>query len=199
MEDEAYIYDDSDEAWRARYESMIYDWCSSANSKPSYNPIIRYYCGYVEPLCRRLNESSNKPLAGFLTIPDTDFTAEDIDYTELHSANWFDRWLIPPIPTELYQKIINPPKPLMLHQLRDYDKNLWSYAVVRNLIEYDALSDFDKDYIDKCLNKYSYREIFRYYLNYGDFRVFDHVRTLYDASIQKHYMIVQYPLSGLFP
>jgi hypothetical protein len=188
MEDYDYVHDDSDEAWRVKYEANVDAWCEEYKRKPSYHPLIRYYCGYVEPLCKKLDQPEYKALAGFFMQDPLDLAKNDIDYTELHGIEWFDRLMTPQMHLYCPWLFDNESKPQSLHTLKNYNWNLWSHAVTQNLIHYDIISDVDRDYVDKCINKYGTSFILRVYMYHASNETFEHVYQRFMESMRKHYI-----------
>ena len=120
--------DDGEERWNRIYESLVDEWCSRMNKPPSEHPYIRYYCGYVEPLCKKLDLPEYKQLAGFFMQEPMDLAIDDIDYTELHGIDWFDRSLVPWYP--LCDRLMQDGETMLLtlHNIKNYDLDLWTWA-----------------------------------------------------------------------
>ncbi len=127
--------------------------------------VIRFYCGYVEPLCDRFKGSDIQTL---LTHLDQSIT---IDHT------YFERVL------KEYQHIT-------LRSAKHISPQLYAYAIVRNLLNYELLTDIDKAYIDKCINRYTIPTIL--YCDYA-FHSRPYPLPIYErvmTSIIRHYRVI---------
>lgn len=185
-----YEEDDEEEYWNRIYESLVDKWCSETNKPPSAHPYVRYYCGYVEPLCKKLDLPEYKLLAGFFMQEPLDLSVEDIDYTELHGIDWFDRSLVPWYRSFDRLMCDGETKPLTLQNMKDYDLDLWSYAIVRNLLCYDIICDADKDYIDECIDTYPHGLLLRFYALHTNRYTYMYVRSKFDEAIKANYLCV---------
>lgn len=186
-----YEDDEEEEKWNRIYETLVNEWCSKTNKPPSEHPYVRYYCGYVEPLCKKLDLPEYKILAGFFMQEDLmDLSEEDIDYTELHGIDWFDRTVVPWYRSFDRLMCDSESTPLTLRNLKDYDLDLWSYAVVRNLLCYDIICDADKDYIDECIDTYPHGLLLRFYVHHANRYTYLYARSKFDEAVKANYLSV---------
>ena len=127
--------------------------------------VIRFYCGYVEPLCDRFKGFSIQALLDQL---DQSIT---IDHT------YFARDL------KQYPHIT-------LCSAKHVSPLLYAYAISRNLLNYEIISDTDKDYIDKCINRYTLSAIL-----YCDYAFYSRpypipIYALTTSAINRNYRVI---------
>ena len=92
--------------------------------------VIRFYCGYVEPLCDHFKGYTIQTL---LTQLDKSIIIDHVYFTR-----------------ELKEY-----PHITLRSAKHISPLLYAYTITRNLLNYELLSDADKAYIDKCINRYT--------------------------------------------
>ena len=127
--------------------------------------IIRFYCGYVEPLCDRFK--------GF----NIQFLSTQLDQSITIDHVYFER--------ELKEYLH-----ITLRSAKNVSSLLYAYAITRNLLNYELLSDTDKAFIDKCVNRYTIPTIlscdYAFYSRPYPIPIYERVMT----SINRNYHVI---------
>lgn len=140
----------------------------------SRNPFIRFYCGYVERLCKQYDNAELKDEAERLMHHDiTNLTMIDNRLLYRHQS------YITRLNGHYYT----------LRSLRYHDPLIWSYALVRHILLYDMLNDDDRKYIDKWINRLTYSSLISFYIYHAKNIAF--VEEALNDAIKQHYCIVK--------
>lgn len=140
----------------------------------SRNPFVRFYCGYVEPLCKRYND---------IELRDE---AERLIRHDISNLTMIDNRLL--YRHQSYITRLNG-KYYTLRSLRHHEPLIWSYALVRHILLYDMLNDRDRKYIDKWINRLMYSSLISFYIYHAKHITF--VEEALNDAIKRHYCIVK--------
>ncbi len=144
------------------YYNEPLEWIRVTGKPLRFHHILRYYCGYVEPLIDALCDSGMFPFTGILlnilspeqlltTNPLFETIKDIFDYHIVLDPLYFD------IYEDDYQETV-----YTLHNLRYINHPLWTYALIHHIINWNIISSEDKTYIVKWLNRLSFFDIIRY-------------------------------------
>ena len=145
----------------------------------SQNPFIRFYCGYVEPLCKQYDNTELKN------------EAERLMHHDISNLTMIDNRLL-----YQHQSFITRLNDhyYTLRTLRHHEPLIWSYALVRHILLYDMLNDNDRNYIDKWINRLAYPSLIRFYIYHAKNRKY--VEELLLKSISRHYYTIETKMSS---
>ena len=141
------------------YSNEPQKWMQLTGKPLRMHYMLRYYCGYVEPLIDILCDPSMFQFTGILmTIlsPDQIITTNTLFET---IKDIFDyRSVLDPMYFDIYEDDY-PETVYTLRNLRHINYSLWTYALIHHTIIWNALNDKDKRYIVKWLNRLSFFDI----------------------------------------
>ena len=140
----------------------------------SRDPFVRFYCGYVEPLCKQYDNAKLKD------------EAERLMHHDITNLTMIDNRLL--YRHQSYITRLNG-KYYTLRSLRHHEPLIWSYALVRHILLYDMLNDDDKNYIDKWINRLTYSSLISFYIYHAKNIAF--VEEALNDAIKQHYCVIE--------
>ena len=140
----------------------------------SRDPYIRFYCGYVEPLCKQYDNAELKD------------EAERLMHHDITNLSMIDNRLL--YRHQSYITRLNDHY-YTLRSLRHNEPLIWSYALVRHILLYDMLNDYDRNYIDKWINRLTYSSLISFYIYHAKHIAF--IEESLNDAIKQHYCIIE--------
>ena len=154
---------------------------------PSMHPYIRYYCGFVEHLCRLFDRPEN--------IRTADILMRGIDdiYSLKHKyRRSIDKWLLERIHYKYICHVgsfrniyLSEECVYTLRLLEQVNPLVWSYSMVRHILEYDHLSLIDRLYVLKWLNRLTYPSLVGMYIGRNNA-----VYYMFRRYLSTHFLII---------
>ena len=168
------------------YTIEVRDWANKGRT-PSMHPYIRYYCGFVEHLCRLFDRSENIRTADILMREINDI------YTLKHKyRHSIDKRLLDRIHYRyvvhigsLHNIYISEECVYTLRSLEQTNTLVWSYSLVRHILEYDHLSLIDQLYVLKWLNRLTYPSLVGMYIGRSN-----SVYHMFWHHLSMHFLII---------